>query len=265
MKSADPLTTETTTSKDGTVVAYEKTGVGPALILIDAAGHYRRFSSFEGLRALLAADFTVYHYDRRGRGQSGDTAPFTPEREVEDLAALINAAGGSAFVYAFSSGGLVAVQAAAHGLPIAKMALLEPPIAPEEDSAAQRTFAAGLSELINAGRRGAAVEYYLAGIGVPADILDGMRGTESWAAMEAVAPTLVYDCLISEATSYGLLAAVNTPTLVIDSEGSDDELRSMAVTVAQGLPSASLQRLTGEWHGVSDEVLAPALGRFFAD
>jgi pimeloyl-ACP methyl ester carboxylesterase len=154
MKSADPLTTETTTSKDGTVIAYEKTGVGPALILIDAAGHYRRFSSFEGLRALLAADFTVYHYDRRGRGQSGDTAPFTPEREVEDLAALINAAGGSAFVYAFSSGGLVAVQAAAHGLPIAKMALLEPPIAPEEDSAAQRTFAAGLSELINAGRRG---------------------------------------------------------------------------------------------------------------
>jgi hypothetical protein len=103
MKSAGPLTTETTTSKDGTAIAYEKAGVGPALILIDAAGHYRRFSSFDGLRALLTADFTVYQFDRRGRCQSGDTAPFAPEREVEDLAALINVAGGSAFVYAFSS------------------------------------------------------------------------------------------------------------------------------------------------------------------
>src|SRR4029450_8246864 len=202
MKSADPLTTETTTSKDGTVIAYEKTGVGPALILIDAAGHYRRFNSFEGLRALLMADFTVYQYDRRGRGESGDMAPFAAEREVEDLAALINAAGGSAFVYGFSSGGLVAVQAAAHGLPITRMALLEPPIAPDEDRAAQRTLTAGVSEVINAGRRSAAVEYYLAGIGVPSDILDGMRGTDSWAAMEAVAPTLVYDSLISEAMSH---------------------------------------------------------------
>jgi pimeloyl-ACP methyl ester carboxylesterase len=264
MKSAEPLTTETATSKDGTVIAYEKTGVGPALVLIDAAGHYRRFSSFDGLRARLTADFTVYQYDRRGRGQSGDTAPFAPEREVEDLAALINAAGGSAFVYAFSSGGLVAEHAAAHGLPITRMALLEPPIAPDEDRAAQRTFTAGLSELINAGRRSGAVEYYLAGIGVPADILDGMRGTDSWAAIEAVAPTLVYDCLISEATSYELLAAASTPTLVIDSEGSDDDLTSMAATVARGMPNASLQRLAGEWHGVSDDVLAPALKRFFA-
>jgi pimeloyl-ACP methyl ester carboxylesterase len=265
MRSAEPRTTETTISKDGTGIAYEKAGAGPALILIDAAGHYRRFSSFDGLGALLTADFTVYQYDRRGRGQSGDTAPFAPEREVEDLAALISVAGGSAFVYAFSSGGLVAVQAAAHGLPITKMALLEPPVAPEEDRAAQRTFTAGLSELINAGRRGAALEYYLAGIGVPAAIVEGMRGTDSWAAMEAVAPTLVYDCLISETTSYGLLAAVSTPTLVIDSEGSDDDLTSMAAAVAQGMPNASLQRLAGEWHGVSDDVLAPALTRFFAD
>jgi pimeloyl-ACP methyl ester carboxylesterase len=204
MKGAGPLTTETTTSKDGTAIAYEKAGVGPALILIDAAGHYRRFSSFDGLRALLTADFTVYQFDSRGRGQSGDTAPFAPKREVEDLAALINVAGGSAFVYAFSSGGLVALQASRHGLPITRMALLEPPIAADEDRTAQRTFTAGLAELINAGRCSAAVEYYLVGIGVPADILDGMRGTDSWAAMEAVAPTLVYDCLISEATSYEL-------------------------------------------------------------
>jgi pimeloyl-ACP methyl ester carboxylesterase len=264
MKSAGPLTTETTTSKDGTAIAYEKAGVGPALILIDAAGHYRRFSSFDGLRALLTADFTVYQFDSRGRGQSGDTAPFAPEREVEDLAALINVAGGSAFVYAFSSGGLVALQASRHGLPITRMGLLEPPIAADEDRTAQRTFTAGLAELINAGRCSAAVEYYLVGIGVPADILDGMRGTDSWAAMEAVAPTLVYDCLISEATSYELLAAVRTPTLVIDSEGSDDDLTSMAATVARGMPNASLQRLAGEWHGVSDDVLAQALRRFFA-
>jgi hypothetical protein len=91
-----------------------------------------------------------------------------------------------------------------------------------------------------------------------------MRGTDSWAAMEAVAPTLVCDCLISEVTSYELLAAVSTPTLVIDSEGSDDDLTSIAATVVRGMPNASLQRLAGEWHGVSDDIRAPALSRFFA-
>jgi pimeloyl-ACP methyl ester carboxylesterase len=265
MDRTDQLSAATVTSRDGTVIAYEKTGRGPALILVDAAGHYRRFSSFGRLIGLLATDFTVFHYDRRGRGDSGDTLPFAPEREVDDLAALIDDAGGSACLYAFSSGGLLAVQAAAHGLPVRKMALLEPPITPEEDAEEQRAFTAGLSQLLAAGRRDAAVEYYLAGIGVPEEILDGLRGSDSWAAMEAVAATLLYDCLISEATPYELLASVTTPSLIIDSEGSSDDLTSMAALVAQGMPNASHRSLTGAWHGVPDEVLAPVLIEFFTD
>ena len=255
-----PRTTPgTVTSADGTVISFETTGSGPALILVEAAGHYRKFSSFGGLVGLLAPVFRVFRYDRRGRGASSDTQPYDVAREVEDLAALITHAGGTASVYAFSSGGLLALHAAARGLPIRRLALLEPPIEATKNRRAQRRFSNKLGSLIDAGHSEAAVDFYLTGIGVPAEIVDGMRGTASWSAMTAVAATLVYDCLISEATSLDLLAEVNTPTLLLASAGSDDALRAMAVTVAQALPAAEHQTLPGEWHGISDEVLAAAL------
>jgi pimeloyl-ACP methyl ester carboxylesterase len=253
------------TSPDGTVIAYERTGHGPALILIDAAGHYREFTSFGGLIDLLAPKFTVYHYDRRGRGRSTDTQPYAVQREVEDLAALIEEAGGSAFLYAFSSGGLLAMHAAVAGLPIARMALLEPPIERDEDRSAQHLFTNELTSLLAAGQPERAVEFYLTGIGVPDDIVESMRGSASWSAMVSVAPTLVYDSLISEATSLDLLASVRVPTLVLDSEGSSDDLLGMAATVAGALPNGFHRSLAGEWHGVSDEVLAPALIDFFTE
>ena len=125
-------------SADGTRIAFERAGAGAPLILVEAAGHYRGFSSFTGLTGLLAADFTVYNYDRRGRGDSGDTAPYAVEREVEDLAALIATAGGSAFLYGFSSGALLALHAAARGLVIPRLALLEPPIGEDESRCGRR-------------------------------------------------------------------------------------------------------------------------------
>jgi pimeloyl-ACP methyl ester carboxylesterase len=253
----------TVTSMDGTVIAYEWAGQGLALILIDAAGHYREFTSFAGLINLLAPRFTVYHYDRRGRGGSTDTQPYAVEREIDDLAALIDEAGGSAFVYAFSSGGLLALHAAAAGLPIARMALLEPPIAPDDGRSEQRAFTTRLANFITAGQPEDAVEFYLTTIGVPDDIVEDMRGSAAWSAMMSVAPTLVYDSLISEATSFDLLASVIVPTRVLDSEGSSDDLVGMAATVASGLPNGSHRSLAGEWHGVSDEVLAPVLIDFF--
>ena len=255
-----PQTTPgTVTSADGTGISFETSGSGPALILVEAAGHYRAFSSFRGLVELLARAFRVYHYDRRGRGGSSDTLPYDVAREVEDLAALINHAGGTASVYAFSSGGLLALHAAARGLPIRRLALLEPPIEATEDRRAQRSFISELESLVDAGRSDAAVDFYLTGIGVPAEIVDGMRGTPSWSAMSAVAATLVYDCLISEATSLALLSEVDIPTLILASSGSDDDLHAMAATVARALPAAEHQTLPGEWHGVADEVLAGAL------
>jgi len=259
---ADPTPSTTVTSKDGTSIAYEKAGTGPALILVDAAGRYREFSSFGGLIGLLAADFTVYHYDRRGRGDSTDTAPYAVEREVDDLAALIEEAGGSAFLYGFSSGGLVALHAAASGLTIPKLVLLEPPIE-TDDRSAQAALIAELAELVAAGRCGAAVEYFLTSIGVPDEIVAEMRENESWSAMEAVAHTLVYDCMVSEATSLQLLASVSVPTLVLDSEASSDDLTGMAATVAKAMPNSSHRSLVGEWHGVPDDVLAPVLTEYF--
>jgi pimeloyl-ACP methyl ester carboxylesterase len=263
MTTMEQATGAAVTSRDGTVIAYERTGHGPALILIDAAGHYREFTSFGGLIGLLAPKFTVYHYDRRGRGSSTDTQPYAVAREVEDLAALIDQAGGSAFLYAFSSGGLLALHGAAAGLPIARMALLEPPIEHDEDRSVQRAFTTELANLVAAGRPEDAVEFYLTGIGVPHEIVEDMRGSTSWSAMESVAPTLVYDSLISEATSFDLLASVTVPTLVLGSESSSDDLIGMAVTVAGVLPNGTHRSLAGEWHGVSDDVLAPVLIDFF--
>jgi pimeloyl-ACP methyl ester carboxylesterase len=233
------------------------------LILIDAAGHYRGFSSFGGLIDLLASTFTVYHYDRRGRGSSTDTRPYAVEREVDDLAALIEDGGGSAFVYAFSSGGLLALHAAMAGLSIARMALLEPPLELNEDRSAQRLFTEELTNTLAAGQPERAVEFYLTGIGVPDEIVKGMRGSASWSAIESVAPTLVYDSLISEATSFDQLASVTVPTLVLDSGGSSDDLIGMAATVAGALPKGLHRSLPGEWHRVSDQVFAPALIDFF--
>jgi pimeloyl-ACP methyl ester carboxylesterase len=260
---SDPTTSKAVTSKDGTSIAYEQAGSGPALILVDAAGHYRALSSFGGLIGLLAADFTVYHYDRRGRGDSTDTAPYAVEREVDDVAALIDEAGGSAFLYGFSSGALVALHAAASGLTIPRLALLEPPIETNEDRSAQAAFTAKLAALVTAGRRGAAVEYFLTSIGVPDEIVAEMHESQSWSAMEAVAHTLVYDCIVSEATSFQLLASLSVPTLVLDSEGSSDDLTGMAATVAEAMPNGSHRSLAGEWHGVPDDVLAPVLTEYF--
>lgn len=231
---------------------------------MDAALHYRQFSSFDGLIPLLAPAFTVHHYDRRGRGASTDTAPYAVEREVEDLAALVDVAGGSAFVYGFSSGALLALHAAAAGLAIPKLALLEPPIATDQDRPAQAAFTAHIAQLLAADRREGLVTHVLTSIGVPDEVIAGMRESESWRAMLAVAHTMVYDSTISESTSLSQLASVTTPTLVLDSQTSTDDLTGMAATVAQALPHATHRSLPGHWHGVSDDLLATVLTEFFA-
>jgi pimeloyl-ACP methyl ester carboxylesterase len=254
--------TDRVRSHDGTSIAFERTGSGPALIAVDAAGSYRDFRPFPPPVERLAAHFTVYVYDRRGRGASTDTLPYAVEREVEDLAALIDEAGGSAFVYAFSSGGLLALHAAARGLPIAKLALFEPPIEPTETPVGERDFTAELAKLVAEGRRREAVEFFHRGIGVPDEIIDQM-GPDTWAALEAVAHTLVYDCRISDAMSLPLLRSVTTPTLVLDSQGSSDSITGSAAIVAEALPNGTRRSLAGEWHGVPGDVLAPALTGFF--
>jgi pimeloyl-ACP methyl ester carboxylesterase len=255
-------TTSKVISSDGTTIAFDRSGDGPPVILVEAAGHYRDFSSFSGLVPLLSRDFAVFTYDRRGRGDSTDTTPYAPEREVEDLAALIAQAGGSAHVYGYSSGALLALHAAARGLPISRLALLEPPLQ-DGGEGTPDSLTTELARLVAAGRNRDAVEHFHRSIGVPAEFIAEMQSTPEWAKMESVAHTLVYDCVISDATTPALLSSVEVPTLVLDSEGSTDNLTGWAATVAGRLPRGSHRSLPGEWHTVADEILAPVLAEFF--
>lgn len=259
--SADAIT-QRVRSADGTAIAFDRTGHGAPLILVEAAGHYRGLSSFTGLRALLSRTFTVYSYDRRGRGESADTTPFAPNREVDDLAALIREAGGTAAMYGYSSGALLALRAAALKLPITRLAVLEPPL--RDDGAPQPDpLTSTLAEMMEQGRRGDVVEHFHQNIGVPPEVIAEMRGTTRWSQIESIAHTLVYDCMLSDAMSSALLRDVTVPTLVLDSEGSSDDLTGWAATVASRLPNARHRSLPGEWHTVADDVLAPVLTEFF--
>jgi pimeloyl-ACP methyl ester carboxylesterase len=247
-------------SADGTEIAFERSGVGPAVVMVDPAGGYSEFDGIRGLGALRSGQFTVYTYDRRGRGRSGDTTPYAVAREIEDLSAVVAEAGGSACVYGFSSGGLLALHAAAAGLGIDKLALFEPPVRGEHEPP-DTAFTAELANLVSSGRRAAAVDRFLTAIGVPAEVIEGMAPVRP--ALEAVAHTLVYDCEISDATTFELLHSVQTPALVLDSQSSSDDLTGGTAAIAQALPDGTRRSLPGDWHGVADEDLAPVISDFF--
>lgn len=243
-------------SLDGVEISATQTGTGPALIVVDAAGNHSGFRPLSAPVDLLAEHFTVVVYDRRGRGASGDAATYTVEKEIGDLAALIDAAGGSAFLYGMSSGCLLAIHAAAAGLPVPKIALFEPPLSFDPDPA----FTAAVRDVLAKEGRRATVEFFNRAIGVPGELLATLP-PEAW----DVGHTLVYDCLLLETASPELLGAVGVPALVVDSTGSAGPLSDMARLAADHLPAATRRTLPGEWHGVPGELLAPALCAFFLE
>src|SRR5262249_46286142 len=218
------------------------------------------------LASLLSSKFRVYNYDRRGRGDSGDSASYAIEREFEDLDAVIAAAGGSASVYAISSGAVLALKAAADGLGISKLALYEPPYVPEGERRPPADTAATFTELVANGRRDAAVEFFMAEVvGLPPEFVAGARTQPFWAAQEAIAHTLAYDAAIMDdyRLSANEFADVKTPTLVLVGGASFPWLAVSAQQLADALPNARQHTIEGQQHNVDANALAPVLVEFF--
>lgn len=258
-------TLSTVTSRDGTTIAVEKAGTGPALVIVDGAMCSRAFGPSEATAAAMSGDFTVYRFDRRGRGDSTDTPPYAVEREVEDLAAVITEAGGSAFVYGISSGAGIALEAAATGAPITKLALFEPPYTAEgSDPAEQREGARQMDELLHAGRNGDAVGLFFSWVGMPDEVVAQMRSSPLWPALEAMAPTIAYDnAAMGDGTvPRKRLRRIGIPTLVIAGSLSSEELRHAAQIVAEAIPGARHRVLEGQAHTAAPETLAPLLMEF---
>jgi pimeloyl-ACP methyl ester carboxylesterase len=254
------------TSKDGTPIAYERLGKGPPLILVDGALCSRAFGPMPKLAPLLAREFTVYIYDRRGRGESGDTPPYTKDREVEDLAALITAAGGAAAMVGLSSGAALALEAAAARLPVTRVVAYEPPYLEPDGETRGQVHEARLQELVAAGDRGGAVRYFMrAMVHVPAPFVLLMRFMPGlWRKLTAVAHTLPYDSAVMGDFTVPArrLHAVGIPTLVLHGSKTDPRLKRAAGAVAGVIAGAQAKTLDGQTHNVSAAVLAPAVVEF---
>jgi pimeloyl-ACP methyl ester carboxylesterase len=261
---------EHVTSRDGTPIAFDRSGEGPPIVLVGGALADR--SAAAELAAQLAPRFTAVAFDRRGRGGSGDTAPYAVDREVEDIEALINATGGQAFVLGHSSGAVLALESArTNPERITKLALYEPPfIVDASRSLLPEDYVSHLEDLVSAARRGDAVEFFLTtAVGVPAEVVAGMREEPFWSSMEAVAHTLSHDGTVMGDTMGGSPApperwsSIAVPTLVMDGGASPDWQRHAVRALADVIPDARRRTLEGQDHGPDSEVLAPVLVEFF--
>ena len=257
-------------SRDGTAIAYERSGSGPPLILVDGALCSRAFGPMPKLAPLLAPYFTVLMYDRRGRAGSGDTKPYAKEREVEDIDALIKAAGGAPVnLLGLSSGAALALEAAASGLNIARVAAYEPPYMVDGGGHhASADHEGQLKALIADDRRGDAIKYFMRRmVGLPAIFVLMMRLMPGmWRKLKAVAHTLPYDAAIMNRFTVPKtrFASIRVPTLIVGGERSEARLQSAVRAVAEAVPGAERRLLPGQTHNVKPEILAPAVVEFFS-
>ena len=259
------------TSSDGTSIAFDRLGDGPPVIVVCGAMCDRAL--MRPTAEELAKYFTVFNYDRRGRGDSGDTAPYAVEREIEDIAALMDEAGETASVYGHSSGAGPVLHAAAHGLPVAKIALHDPPYAPngEEERQRAREYGENLRAMLSEDRRGDAVELFMTTVGMPQEMVEGMRQTPRWAELEAMAPTLAYDSEIMGDIARGgsvpvdQAGRVTVPALVLTGGADYPWMTEVGRRLADAIPNGRHRVLEGQEHVVPPEVLVPVLIEFFAD
>jgi len=257
------LTTTTVTSKDGTKIAVDVLGSGPAIVLVSGGSVDR--GSNAGLAEVLKGDFTVHNYDRRGRGDSGDTLPYAVEREIEDIEAVIAAAGGSAHLYGSSSGAGLALEAAAAGASVDRLILWEPPYnldpagRPPADSVEQ------LDRMVADGRRGDAATFFMVDmVRMPAEFAAFARTQPWWPAQEAIAHTLAYDARVMGDYSVptATAARVTVPTLILTGGASFPFFRPTAEALVAAMPDARSAVLPDQEHNVDPAILGPAIAAF---
>jgi pimeloyl-ACP methyl ester carboxylesterase len=259
----------TVISKDGTPIAFERSGSGPALILVDGALCYRAFGPMPQLAALLARHFTVFTYDRRGRGESGHTAPFAVEREVEDIAALLQEAGGAACVYGISSGAALALEAANRIPGIRKLALYEAPFIVDGSRPPVISTWDEIDQAVAADRRADALKHFMKMVGMPAIVIALMRVMPAWSKLKAVAHTLPHDGAVmrrhmrGEPLPAGQWSGISVPTLSVAGGKSPQWMRNAMQAVAGVLRSARYHTLEGQNHMVKPKAIAPVLVEFF--
>lgn len=262
----------TVTSKDGTTIAFDKVGSGSAVILINGAMSFRAFDpTFAQLAELLGKDFTVYNYDRRGKGESGDTQPFTKNCEIEDIQALIEDAGGQAMLFGISSGGAIALEAAAAIPGVTKVAVYEVPFIVDDSREPLKDYEGHTSRLVAEGKLDELVEYFITQVvGMPAEFVGGMKQDQGmWGGMKAIAPTIPYDAAFvgefmqGKPLPAGHWAKLTMPVLVANGGASPAWLRHGADALAMVLPHASRETLEGQTHQVDATALAPVLREFF--
>ncbi len=264
---------KTVTSKDGTTIAFDQIGNGPVVILVDSALADR--SICVKLAKLLAEEFTVINYDRRGRGESGDTQPYAVEREVEDIEALIDAAGGSVFIFGSSSGAVLALEAASKfPTKIKKQALYEPPfIVDDSRPPMSADFVEQVKELLARGKRSDALRLFFSkAMGIPGIFITLMRFMPSWSKSVSVAHTLPYDLMVMGDTQRGRplpasrWATATMPTLVMTGGKSEAFFHKGANALAEVLPNAQHRILKDQHHGsvvMSPNVVASDITQFF--
>jgi pimeloyl-ACP methyl ester carboxylesterase len=263
---------QTVTSKDGTTIAYDSYGSGPAVILVGGALSYRKFKKMEELAQLLAGRCTVINYDRRGRGDSSEVKPFAIEREIEDIAALIEAEGGLASLWGWSSGGALALRAAGARIGVARLSVYEVPFIVEPAKRPAPDYGERLDDLVTADDRSGAVKHFMRNAtGIPAPFVALMPLMPLWKGMKAVAHTLPYDwAALGRDNMYGEplraeeWASVTVPTLVVSGAKSPAGLKNGSRALAEVLPNAEFRELEGVGHDVKMNVLAPVLAEFLA-
>lgn len=263
----------TVISQDGTKIAFDKVGSGPALILVNGAIAYRALDpTLATLADLLSPHFTVYNYDRRGRGESSDTQPFAREREIEDLQSLIEDAGGTAMVFGFSSGSVVTLDAAALTPGITRVGVYEPSLIVDDSrQPVPADYTEHLTRLAAEGKRDEAAEYFLTqAVGIPVEYIGGIKQDQAnWSGMTGVAHTIAYDAAFVGSLMQGKplptdrWARVSVPVLIVDGGASDVWMHHGADALVNVLPHASRQTLAGQTHSVDPGILAPVIIAFF--